>query len=397
MSVGTAVVLAAGEGTRLRPLTRNRPKPMLPAGNRPILEHVLDSLVDVGIDQLVLVVGYRRTRVQEHFGHEYRDVPIEYVVQDKQLGTGHALSQAREVVSEAHLVVNGDHLVEASAISAVQDTFESTDTPATLAVIEREDASKYGAVTVADGLVREIVEKPQTGTYRLINAGIYAFEPGIFDAIEQTERQEGELALTDTLADLVDRDRVTAVEVAGLWVDANYPWDLLSVASEVLDGERVVEPEEKARAWVSEDARVHEDATLQPPVVVGPDSEIGAGAVVGPTVAIGQNVTVEANATIQRAVLDVDSRIGPGATVSDAILGADSTLGAAGTIPGGPGDVRIDRRIFENQPLGAVLADRVSARGGVTFEPGTLVGPGATIGTGVTVDGNVPEDAEVVR
>jgi UDP-N-acetylglucosamine diphosphorylase/glucosamine-1-phosphate N-acetyltransferase len=397
MSVQTAVVLAAGEGIRLRPLTRNRPKPMLPAGNRPILEHVLDALVDAGMERLVVVVGYRRERVQEHFGPEYREVPIEYVHQEKQLGSGHALLQAREAVSEPMVVVNGDHLVETDAVTDVASAFETTSAGAVMAAIERDDPSKYGAVRYDDGDISEIAEKPETDNYRLINAGVYAFAPSIFEEIDATARTAGELALTDTIARIIDRRRVRGVRVGGLWVDATYPWDLLEVTAQVLERGRVPQAERTEGVWVDGDAIVHDDATLRPPVVVGPDCEIGPGSVVGPTVALGQNATVGANATIERAVLDADSRVGHGSTLVDAVLGQDVELGVNTTVPGGPADVRVDRQVFEGQPLGAVLADRVRVHSAATFEPGALVGPGATIGTGVTVGGHVAEDAEVVR
>jgi len=92
----SAVVLAAGEGIRLRPLTANRPKPMLPAGTRPILEHVLNALIDAGVDDIHLVVGYQANRVRSYFGSTYRDVSITYHTQANQLGSGHALLQARD-------------------------------------------------------------------------------------------------------------------------------------------------------------------------------------------------------------------------------------------------------------------------------------------------------------
>ena len=397
MSVRTAVVLAAGEGIRLRPLTSNRPKPMLPAGNRPILEHVLDALVDAGMERLVVVVGYRRERVQEHFGPEYRGIPVEYVRQNKQLGSGHALLQARKTVAGPMLVVNGDHLVEASAVDDVVTAFETSDAGAAMAVIERDDPSKYGAVTVSGPDVTEITEKPATDSYRLINAGIYAFEASIFEAIEETPRTAGELALTDTIARLIADKRVRSVRVGGLWIDATYPWDLLSVTARVLERGRVPGSRHTEGIWVDDSALVDDTATLRPPVAVGPDCEIGPGSVVGPNVALGQNATIGANVTVDRAVLDTDSRVGHGSTLVDAVLGQDATVGVDTSVPGGPADVRIDHEVFEDQRLGAVLADRVQAGGGVTFEPGTLVGPGASIGTGATVRGRVAGGAEVVR
>jgi len=411
MSARTAVVLAAGEGTRLRPLTRNRPKPMLPAANRPILEHVCDALVEAGVDRLVLVVGYRRERVQEHFGPSYRGVPVEYVVQDKQLGSGHALLQARGAVDGSLLVVNGDRLIAAESVGAVRDAFAEDDARAALAVIERADASQYGAVRLRGRDIEEIVEKPDSDDFRLINAGVYAFDASVFEAIEATPRTDGELALTDTIARLVDTERVRGVRTGGLWVDATYPWDLLEVASEVLARGRVSGPDRtdggleragsvRERAdgvWVDPSTRVAEAATLRPPVVVGPDCELAAGAVVGPDAALGRNVTVGANATVERAVLGADTRVGAGSTLLDAVTGQSVRLGPVTAVPGGPGDVRVGRTVHENQRLGAVLADRVRARGGVSFAPGTLVGPEATIGTGAHVEGAISEGAEVVR
>lgn len=397
MSVRTAVVLAAGEGTRLRPLTRNRPKPMLPAANRPILEYVFDALIEAGIDRIAVVVGYKRDRVQDHFGPSYRGVTLSYVAQEKQLGSGHALQQARSDVSGPVLVVNGDRLIDGRTVRSVIDHFETDPTTPALAVLERSDASHYGAVDLRDGDLVSIVEKPDTDEYRLINGGIYAFPETIFDEIEATPRADGELALPDTIARLIERDRVRAVETDGMWVDATYPWDLLTVAREVLARGRVTETKLDDGVWVADSAHVHEDATLQAPVVVGPDCEIGAGTVLGPNTALGDNVTVGANATVQNTVLDVDTRVDAGATLVDTITGQDVTLGVETVVPGGPADVQVGTDVFEKQDLGAVFADRSRTRGNVSVSPGTLVGPAATLHTGVHAFGQIDEGAEGVR
>lgn len=394
MSVTTGVVLAAGEGTRLRPLTRNRPKPMLPAANRPILEYVLDALVDAGLDRIVLVVGYRRARVQEHFGPTYRDVQLNYVQQDKQLGSGHALLAAQDSVSGPFVAVNGDRVIEPQTVETVLDRFTETDRT-TMAVREHPNPSAYGAVSISDGRVVDLVEKPDRDGFRLINAGVYAFAPDVFDALESTARRDGELILTDALA--VDDGGVAAAVTEGLWVDATYPWDLLEVARQLLRDGWVTEPERTPGIHVDPSARVHDEATLQRPVVVGPDVEIGAGAVVGPEVALGRNVTVESNATIERSVLDADTRVGPGATLLDCVTGQNVTVGPNVLVPGGPGDVRVGERVFEEQRLGAVVADRAELAGGSVCAPGTLVGSNARVGIGANVHGRVPEDAEVVR
>jgi glucose-1-phosphate thymidylyltransferase len=370
---------------------------MLPATNRPILEHVLETLVDAGVEELVLVVGYKRDRVQEHFGPTFRDVPIRYVVQRKQLGSGHALLQAREEVDGSMLVVNGDRVIEPEMVRAVASRYEETG-EATLAVLEHPEAHTYGAVRLEDDQVVELVEKPMAGEYRLINAGIYAFGPTMFETVEETPREAGELALTEAIVGRIGAGvPVQGVLVEGLWADATFPWDLLELSREVLREGRVTEDERHPSVFVSKRARVHDSAVLQGPVVVGPDCEVGPGAVVGPNVALGRNVTVGANSTVVGSVLDADTRVGPGSTLVDTVTGQDVHLGAGTVVPGGPADVVLEGRVFPGEALGAVFADRVRAGGGVTADPGTLVGTSASIGNGVVVSGRIATDAEVVR
>jgi glucose-1-phosphate thymidylyltransferase len=370
---------------------------MLPAANRPILEYVLDALIEAGIEEIVMVVGYKHDRVQNHFGPHYRDVPITYARQEKQLGTGHALLQARKYVDGPMLVVNGDCLIESGLVGDVCETFDEGDGEPTLSVLSGPDARQYGAVVLRDGFVEEIIEKPKTDEYRLINAGIYAFDTDIFEAIDDTPRQEGELALTDTLAQELESGQVRGVETGGLWVDATYPWDLLTVAREVLAHDLTDEPEVEDGIWIDETALVHDDATLQAPVVVGPDCEVGPGAVVGPQTALGRNVTVGANSTVINTVLDVDTRVDAGSTLLDTVTGQHVHFGPSTVVSGGPADVRVGNEIFENERLGAVVADRVQAEGNVSFAPGSLVGPSAHLHTGVTVDGQIRENTEVRR
>jgi glucose-1-phosphate thymidylyltransferase len=370
---------------------------MLPAANRPILEHVLDALVDAGMEKLVIVVGYRSDRVQEYFGPSYRETPIEYVKQQKQLGSGHALLQVSPVVDEPMLVVNGDRLIESRSVSRVVSAFEESTASAAMAVIERTDASRYGVVSLHGQNIERIIEKPESEEYRLINAGIYAFDANIFDTINETPRRDGEIELPDTIGKLIEETSVRGVKIDGMWVDATYPWDLLEVAMEVLERGRASEPERDDGVWVDNDAVIHGDATMRAPVVVGPDCEIGPGSVVGPNVAVGPNGTVGSNVTIERAVLDSDCRVGHGSTLIDTVFGQDVHLGVNSSVPGGPSDVRVGREIFEEQQLGAVLADRVRGGGNVCFEPGSLVGPDVTLRTDAHVRGHIQEGSEVVR
>jgi glucose-1-phosphate thymidylyltransferase len=397
MQLDSAVVLAAGEGTRLRPLTKYRPKPLLPAANRPILEYVLDALVDAGVESIHVVVGYQRDRVQDHVGPTYRGLPVTYHVQEKQLGTGHAVLQARDALDSDFLVVNGDEVVTASMVEAVIDAHTTADA-ATLAVAESDRAPEYGAVRLDGDRIVELVERPDDDSYRLLNAGIYACGPSLLLDIETTERRAGELHLTDAIAGQIrEGNAVRGVRLDGVWSTATYPWDLLTVARDLLADGRVDEPERRRGVYVDEAASVHDDAVLRPPVVVGPDAVIGPGAVVGPDTALGRHTTVGAGAVVEGSVLDIDTRVGPNATVVDAVTGQGTTLGAAATVPGGDADVRIDTTVHEGRRLGCVAADRARVAGGATVAPGTLLGPDAEVAVGAHVSGVVPEGTEVRR
>jgi len=398
MPIRDAVVLAAGEGTRLRPLTRHRPKPMLPAANRPILEYVFDALIDAGIERIHTVVGYKADRVQDHFGSDYRDVPVEYLQQTKQLGSGHALLQAREAVDDAFLVVNGDQIADPRMVAGVIEAAEVGDAVARLAVIEREEVGAYGAVRLEADRVVEFIEKPEAGAYHLLNAGVYAFDQSIFDVLSKTPRDEGDLDLPDAIGSLIEVDEpVGAVRTQGVWMDATYPWDLLAVARDLLAAGWIDVQETAEGIWQADTARIHESAVLQPPVVIGPDAVVGPGAVVGPHSALGRNVTVGSNAVVESSVLDEDARVDAGATLLDCVVGQGVRVGAGAVVPGGDADVTVAGTVHEDQRLGAVLADRVSLGGGVSVQPGTLVGPNAQVDAGAVLRGTIAADARVMR
>ncbi|EMA32343.1 nucleotidyl transferase [Halobiforma lacisalsi AJ5] len=400
MAIETAVVLAAGEGTRLRPLTRNRPKPMLPAATKPILEHVFDQLLEAGIERLVVVVGYGRTRVQSHFGPTYRNAPITYVTQESQLGTGHALLTAESAVDGSLLAINGDQIADESIVRDVLEAHGDggkatpNDGPAaTLALLRRPADSQYGGAYVDDGRVTELEESPGDDRSYHLNAGIYACEPAVFDAVREATSETGEHSLIDGLSRLVSSDAlVRGVVTEGTWVDATYPWDLLDVSFALCDaGMLEADPPAGDRSA----ATIHDRAVVREPAVIDRDCVIGPGAVVGPYVCLGENATVGSNAVLERSVVDADTTVADNATVVDCVTGTGVTIGAGSTVPGGPGDVRVGDRVFEDESLGALLADRVTDHGGVAYVPGTIVGPDTELRTGATVRGTVPERTEV--
>ncbi|MCU4926444.1 sugar phosphate nucleotidyltransferase [Halobacteria archaeon AArc-dxtr1] len=389
MTDRSAIVLAAGEGKRLRPLTKHRPKPMLPVATTPILEHVFDALIEAGVRELTVVVGYQRTRVQSYFGPSYRDVPIQYVTQEKLLGSGHALLAAEEAVSGPTLVVNGDQIVDSTIVGDVLAAHEP-GTAATLGLIPARDVGEYGGILTTDDRVTELVENPHDERAYDLNAGVYVFEEPIFEAIRTVDPQVGEHSLIDALSQLIAGEAVVrGVRSGGTWIDATYPWDLLQIADDLLAADDGTEPR------IAPDATVHETATIVDPVVVPADCVVGPGAVVGPNVCLGENATVGANATVRHSVIDADTRIADGATVRDCVAGRNARIGPGSTVVGGPSDVRMHGAVHHDVAFGALFADRARDEGGSTFAPGAIVGADARVGAGSTVREPIDDGVEV--
>jgi NDP-sugar pyrophosphorylase family protein len=388
-----AVVLAAGEGVRLRPLTRHRPKPMLPAANKPILAYVFDGLIEAGVSDITVVVGYGGGRVQDHFGPTYRNVPLTYVRQQKQLGTGHALLAVEDRFDddEPFLVVYGDQILDSRIVrDVIDDTTE--ETAATIGVLDHNRVEHYGGVIMDGNSVTDLVERPADERKYRLNAGIYGLHPRIFEAIRSAEPRDGEHSLIDALSWLVDETEVKGTITDGLWMDATYPWDLLEVMRDLTDAGVVGGTRDER---IDDSATLHGRVVIRDPVVIGPDVEVGPETVLGPYTCLGENVTVGSGAIIEGSVLDSDTRVGPNATLVDCVTGQGVHIGAASTVPGGPGDVRIADRVFERKRLGALLADRVDDYGATTYTPGTMVGSDTTVRAGTRVDGTIAEETEI--
>jgi len=384
-----AVILAAGEGRRLEPLTDVRPKPMLPIANRPLLEHVVEAVADAGIEELVLVVGYKRERIQDYFGdgHDW-GVDIEYAVQSKQLGGAHALLQAEPLVDGEFVVLNGDRIIESRMVSQLVEAVGGDD-DVLMTVTPVDEPSNYGVVELDGQRVVGLTEKPpaRAVTSNIINAGVYAFGAEIFEAIRATETT-GELAIPAVLQPLVADRRVRAVPFHGMWLDVSYLWDLLSVNAAVLD---------QQGSAVARSARVHDRATVTGTVAIGADTRIRPGATVLQGTALGENVNVGANAVVANAVVLPDATIEPGCVVRDCIVGENARIGPNTTVEGGRADVVIDETFYADVRLGGVFGDNAALGGAVTAEPGTVVGTGATVESGSVLAGHVGAGAEVRR
>jgi bifunctional UDP-N-acetylglucosamine pyrophosphorylase/glucosamine-1-phosphate N-acetyltransferase len=201
-----AIILTAGEGTRMRPLTTTRPKTMLITGGKPLIQYNIESLRDAGIKDITLVVGYKKEVIEEYFGDGSDfGVNINYAVQDGQLGTAHAIGSAEKFIDESFIVLNGDIIVNYDLIRNLIEKYAtrtSNNVKSVMTLINVDDPSNYGVVSMVNDQIKEIVEKPAEGEApsNLANAGIYLFSTEIFDAIKKTELSErGEYEITDSL------------------------------------------------------------------------------------------------------------------------------------------------------------------------------------------------------
>ena len=387
----TAVILAAGEGRRLEPLTNRRPKPMVPVANRPLLEHVVEAVAGAGIERIVLVVGYKQERIRNHFGDgDDWGVTIEYVEQSTQLGTGHAVLQAEPVVDGSFVVLNGDRIVDSAAVSAVRDRLSDGDAPLVTATAV-ESPRDYGVVHLDGDRVTEIDEKPEgpVDTNR-INAGVYGFSPAVFDAIRATN-VTGELAITATLNDLAERDAVTCVGYDGRWLDVSNLWDVLTVNA------ALIHDADHARDAPATSQRVGDTVTVADDVVLAGNVRVGPNATLSGATAVGSNVSIAANAVVENSVVFPDAVIGPGAVVRDAVVAGNARIGPNATVTGGLSTVVVGDAVHRGVTLGGVVGDNSSVGGGATLTDGAVVGDDVQAEAGVVIDGRIESGAVVRR
>ncbi|PSQ47126.1 glucose-1-phosphate thymidylyltransferase [Halobacteriales archaeon SW_7_65_23] len=381
-----AVILAAGEGRRLQPLTNRRPKPMLPVLNKPVLEYVVEAVADAGIDGVVLVVGYQRERIQTYFGDgDQWDIDIEYAVQEDQLGTGHAVQQVRSLVDEEFLVLNGDRIIEPSLVEDVRATAGS-GTNATLSVTRVESPGQYGiVVTENDDLVR-VEEKPVGDpSSNVINAGVYRFTDAIFPAIDHSERSpDGEVRLPSAITHLAAEASVDVVRYRGQWLDVTYPWDLLSV------NDRIVTEQDGAH-----NRQIDDTAAVTDGVTIGRGATIGPNATVKRGTSLGANVSVGANVVVSNAVVMQDVTVADGAVIRDCIIDENATVGPNATVSGGTATLTVEDTVHRDVSLGAVVGANTELGGEVVLRPGTVVGDDVTAEGGTVLSGDIDANATV--
>lgn len=393
-----AVILAAGEGARMGPFTASEPKVMIPVGNRPILEHVVRSLVREGVHDIVLVVGYRRDRIMSYFGDgKAFDAHIDYVTELKQLGTAHALLEARPKVQGPFLVLNGSNLLDRQAISDLAGGAG----PAVL-ITESDNPSRYGVVLLAANRVERIVEKPREPIGNLINTGAYLLDESIFPVIESLASW-GKHDLPGAVVALSSTRPVSGIRTKGLWSDALYPWDLLRLNAEVLKGI----PESKAgtiekgvtirgKVLIGEGTVLRAGTYIQGPVVIGEGCEVGPHAVLLAATSLGDNVHVGPFGLVDNSILMDDVGVGPGCILQDSVAGAGAKLRAAVVAARGRASAQIEGEWHEIESVGGLIGEDAEIESGVVIESGTVVGARVRAGANARLRGTIPNGGIVV-
>ncbi len=398
-----AVILAAGEGNRMRPLTSNRPKVMLPVANKPILEHLLIEAKEAGIKEFIFIVGYCDEQVRSYFGKgEKWGVTIAYSEQRKQLGTADAIRMVAGIVDGSFLVINGDVVVSRKDIGRLLKNGRNT-----MSVIEVEDPRGLGMVELSEDKVTNIYEKTQKPPTLMANAGLYLFTPEIFEAISQTEKSpRGEYEITDSLQLLMDTKEGLHFQEITSWLDISYPWDLLPANESMLAGLEVqnlgqVEDNVvlKGAIAIGKNTVVRSGAYIIGPVVIGEDCEVGPNCYIRPSTAIGDGCHIGAAVEVKNSIIMKDTKIPHHNYIGDSVIGEGCNLGAGTKIA----NLRLDKANIQvagidtkRRKLGAIIGDRVETGINASINVGSMIGNNTFIGPGVVVSGVILPDSKIL-
>lgn len=409
------IILTAGEGTRMRPLTLTRPKTMLPVGGKPLLQYNVEALRDAGVVDITMVIGYYQEVVKEHFRDGSKlGVQIKYVTQEERLGTAHAIGTAGSKGTEEVIILNGDILVQSQIIESLIDKYQRTGCDTILTLTEVEDPSSFGVVELQNDRIIDIVEKPAAGKApsNLINAGIYLFTPEIFETIRKTPKSpRGEYEITDSIKMQIQAHKnVLGLTLQDRWIDIGRPWELLEVNEHFLE-----ELESKIEGEIEKGSTVHGPLVLgkgsiirsgsyiKGPVFIGEDADIGPNSFIRNYTSIGDRVSVGNGVEIKNSIIMDDTNINHLSYVGDSVIGADCNLAAGTNIANLRFDdcevmltVKGDRINTGRRKLGVIFADDVKTGINSSFNPGVMVGQGARVGSGAIIYRDIPSHMRVI-
>lgn len=326
-----AVLLVGGEGTRLRPLTLNTPKSMVPIANRPFLEHMIEYLKGHGIDDIILTLCYLPDRTRLHFcdGSNF-GVKLTYALEDTPLGTAGAVKNVAECLDETFFVFNGDTYTDID-LTAMMEFHHNSGAKVTIALTPVEDPTIYGVVeTSADGRVQRFIEKPHRDavTTNMINAGAYIIAPEVLSHIPNGLNFSFEHGLFPLL--LKRGDPVYGFQSDAYWIDIGTPEKYLMLHHDLLEGRiaRVFPGKPAGEGiWLEEDCNIHTQAQLEGTVIIGRNCVIGSMAhIKGPSI-IGHNCIIDADSLVDGSVIWQNAQLGQKVSIRNCVIGENVVIG----------------------------------------------------------------------
>lgn len=398
-----AVILAAGEGTRLRPLTISKPKVMLPVANKPIINYLVEALYKNGIKEIVIVVGYKKERIMSYFGDGDKfGVKITYTHQQKQIGTAHALKQAEDFIDEDFLVLPGDNLLDEEAIAKLMQEDKNA-----IIITDSMMPSQYGVVEIEEGIIKNIKEKPKEVVSNLISTGTYKFTKYIFNEINELV-EEDKYDLTNAVRRMIKKENKIKEVRTENWIDIVYPWDLLSANALILpkadiglSGKIEGNVKIKGNVKIGKDSIIRSNSYIVGPVVIGKGCEIGPNVCVFPSTSIGDNVKISPFSEIKNTIIMDDVSIGTGSMILGSVFGEGTIVGSHFTIESGKTFLNFktiqssNELPLEIEKLGAIIGEDCRIGNHVVVGK-NIIGSNSKISSLKIIQKNIPNNSIVV-
>lgn len=393
-----AVVMCAGESTRTHPLTVNKPKPLLMVCNKAIIQHTLDALVGL-VDEVVLIVGFKKELIIDFIGDSYKDMKITYIVQEERLGTGHAVLSTRGVVHDRFIVMNGDDLYSRSDIERLlENEFGAL-------AKEHDNPSIFGVFDVdEDNRIRRIVEKPTEYISNLCNIGCYVFPEAIFEKLENAPKSpRGEIELTSGFADLAAEREAFAVPVLGYWLPIGYPWNIID-ATEVLiqDITTQIDGTIMDGVYITGDVVVGARTVIKPgtviegPVIIGEDCIVGPSAYLRAGTVIGNHCKIGNSSEIKNSTLFEHVAVPHLSVVGDSVVGERTNIAGGCIFANFRHDAKNISSMVKGELIdsgrrkfGAIIAEDVRLGINTSIYPGRKLWPNAMTVPGDNVKADI--------
>ncbi len=405
-----ALVLAAGDGTRMQPLTSSMPKSLLPVAGKPLIQHMLETLKSSKIRDITILVSPGRRYIEQELGDgEDLGLNIDYLVQAKPLGTANAVGTASKSIDEPFLAINGDIILNQATLKSILSEYKK-NSGMMVTGFKVENPREYGVFDVKNGITKRVVEKSKRPPSNMANAGIYLFTPEVFDFIEKTpESVRGEYEITDTLNMMAQEMDIGLSEFQGQWMDVGRPWDLLKANKLLMEGLKSdIKGEVQPNATIEGEiilgkgSRILNGAYIIGPVIIGENTDIGPNCYIRPSTFIGNGCKVGNATEVKNSILMDGAKAPHHNYVGDSVIGPGCNLGSGTKVA----NLRLDGRNIKSslkgkmvdtglRKLGVIMGENVKTGINASIDPGTIIGQNSFVGPGTTVGGFISPDSKV--